>query len=124
MTRARPIAGEEALAEIAAAIGEDGATRLAQRLGGTTVSVPRAIGENHPLRVVLGAELADRLAAWCGGSRLSVPKQVERRARVIALRRTGSLTVAAIALETGYSERHVYRLLSEHDDRQMDLFGE
>ena len=112
------------MAELAEAIGEDGARVLARRFGGTTVYVPRKVGEHHPLHVVLGEETAERLASWCGGSRVNIPKQPERQARVRELRREGALTVAGIAIETGYSERHVYRLLSEDDDRQPDLFDE
>lgn len=110
------------MVELVSVIGEDAARRLAQRFGGTTVYVPRTIGEHHFLRAVLG-DAAEQLAQWSGGARVSIPKQPERQARVRALRRAGALTVAAIALETNYSERHVYRLLKESDDRQLDLFG-
>lgn len=119
------------MAELIGAIGEKAARALARHFGGTTQYVPRQIGEHHPLRAVLGDD-ADKLAKWCGGSRLNIPKQPERRARVRDLRRAGSLTIAGIALETGFTERHVYRLVkerddrapSEPDDRQLDLFGE
>ncbi|WP_374410637.1 hypothetical protein [Novosphingobium colocasiae] len=123
MTQARRSTGDDAMEELAGAIGTEGARQLARHFGGTTVSVPRTIGDHHPLRAVLG-DTADVLARWCGGARLSIPKRPERQTRVRELRRAGALTIAGIALETGYSERHVYRLLSERDDRQMDLFGE
>lgn len=113
------------MAELAGAIGEDAARQLARRLGGTTVYVPRNVGEHHLLRAVLEDEVVAKLIEWCGGSRLNVPKQPERQARVRELRRAGALTVASIAIETGYSERHVYRLLRDQgDDRQPDLFDE
>ena len=121
--QAQPSAADSAMAELAGAIGADAASLLARRLGGTTIYVPRQIGDNHPLRAVLG-ETADKLAKWFGGSRVNVPKQPERQARVRELHRAGALTIAGIAIETGYSERHVYRLLSERDDRQLDLFDE
>lgn len=118
-------AGSDALAQIEAAIGAESAGELARRFGGTTVYVPREIGEHHPLRVALGAATAEKLAAWCGGSRLNVPKRPERHARVRQLHRAGSLTIAGIALETGYSERHVYRLIQGEADRdQLELFPE
>lgn len=112
------------MAELASAIGDDAARLLAERFGGTTISVPRTIGEHHPLHVVLGADLARRVAQYYGGSRVYIPKQAHRRARVLELHRKRSLTIAGIAVETGYSERHVYRLLGERDERQADLFGE
>ncbi len=111
------------MAELADAIGEDAARELARRFGGTSLYVPRMVGDNHPVCVALGRSAADRLAAWCGGSAVAIPKQAERRARVRELRRAGKVTVAGIALETGFSERHVYRLLRADDDaRQPGLF--
>lgn len=118
------VPGDEAFALIVDAIGSDAAISLARKFGGTTLYVPREIGPADPVRLVLGEASANKLAAYCGGSRLYVPKRPERRARVHQLHRAGALTVAAIAVETGYSERHVYRLLSEHDDRQLDLFDD
>lgn len=125
MTRPHRVPGMDAMAELACAIGADAARQLARALGGTTVYVPRKIGQHHPLRAMLGEEATGKLAEWCGGSRLNIPKQPERQARVRELRRAGALTIAGIAIETGYSERHVYRLLRENDDdRQPDLFEE
>lgn len=125
MTSARRIAGDDAMAELASAIGEEAARLLARRFGGTTVYVPRNnVGEHHFLRVLLGDNAFDKLAQFYGGSRVNVPKQPERQARVRELRKAGALTIAGIAVETGYSERHVYRLLSERDDRQLDLFND
>ncbi len=131
----KALPGQDALAQIAAAIGREAAFALAKRLGGTTVYVPRTIGEHHPLRAAIGQSAADKLASWCGGSRLDVPKRLHRHAWVRALARQGTLTIAAIAIETGYSERQVYRLLNDgaaerqadeidgFDDRQADLFS-
>lgn len=124
MTSARRTGGEDTMAELAAAIGDEAARLLARRFGGTTIYVPRSIGEHHPLRVVLDKEGADKLAQWCGGSRVNIPKQAERRTRVRELRRAGALTIAGIAIETGFSERHVYRLLGDDDERQPGLFDE
>lgn len=122
MTALRPIAGEAALQELVEAIGLDAAHALARRFGGINQYVPHAIGDNHPLCVALGRDAAERLSAWAGGCTIAVPKQAERRARVLALRRR-ALTTAQIAAETGYSQRHVFRLLSEEEEaRQPGLF--
>jgi AraC-like DNA-binding protein len=119
MTRA----GDEALAEIADAIGLEAAMALALRFGGTRLCVPKVIGEHHPIRVALGKEVADKLAEWAGGGSLDVPKQAARRARVHDLHRKGALTIQQIAIETHYTERHVYRLLrATRDDCQLSLF--
>ncbi|WP_294236638.1 helix-turn-helix domain-containing protein [uncultured Sphingomonas sp.] len=108
--------------EIADAIGEAAARDLARQFGGTGLYVPRTIGSHHPICVAIGRDAADRLAAWAGGSAISIPKQAELRARVLEMRKR-SLTIVQIARETGYSERHVYRLLREEDDyRQPQLF--
>lgn len=122
--RRRP-AGDDAMDKIAAAIGADAARALARLFGGTSLYVPRAMGEHHPICAAIGREAADRLAAWTGGSALVVPKQPERRARVHELRQGGKLTIAAIAVQTSFSERHVYRLLSdEAGERHRDLFDD
>lgn len=121
----KPLPGEEAMRELAGVVGDAAATALARRFGGTSVYVPRTIGDHHPLCVMLGRQAADRLAAWTGGQSIAIPKRPERRARVIALRRQRALTIQQIARETDYSERHVYRLLRDHEDaRQPDLFDD
>ena len=112
-----------ALGAIAAAIGDEAAHVLAEHFGGTTVYVPREVSENHDLCLKLGADIANKIASWYGGSRLDVPKRAHRHAVVRQLARAGNLTRAGIARKTGYSERQIYRLLSEEsDDRQPDLF--
>ena len=117
-----PIAGEAALQELVEAIGLDAAHALARRFGGINLHVPRAIGEHHPIYLAIGRDASERLSAWTGGTMIAVPKQAERRARVHALRRR-ALTTAQIAAETGYSQRHVFRLLSEAEEaRPPGLF--
>lgn len=116
-------AGDVAWADIVFAIGDDAGRQLARLFGGTSLYVPRVIGDHHPICAAIGREAADRLAAWTGGGSLSVPKQAERRERVRALRQSGGLTIGQIAVQTAFSERHVYRLLREEaDERQPSLF--
>ncbi|MCX7283647.1 MAG: hypothetical protein NTX28_06315 [Novosphingobium sp.] len=131
MTRTA-LPGAEAFAQIAQAIGGEAAFALAKRYGGTTQYVPREIGPEHHLWQQLGIDAATKLAEYYGGTRLSVPKGAQRRSWVRQLARGRALTITAIAMETGYSERQVYRILSEGDseerhpdlvdDRQLDLF--
>lgn len=111
--------------ELAGVIGETAASDLARHFGGTSVYVPRVVGNHHPVCVAIGRAAADQLAAWAGGGTISIPKQPERRARVLALRAKGALTIPQIARETGYSERHVYQLLRDEDSaRQPGLFDD
>lgn len=125
MRAGRALAGDDAMAELVDAIGAEAARRLAQAFGGTSIYVPCVVGDHHPILATVGREAADRLAAWAGGSALGIPKQAERRARVQALHRAGALTVAQIARETSFSERHVYRMLCEDADaRQPGLFDD
>ena len=119
----RILPGDEALSTIAGAIGHDAARKLTASFGGTRLYVPRQIGDHHPICVALGREGADRLADYCGGSPLSIPKQAARRERARQLLTGRSLTIAQIAVETDYSERHIYRMQREaEDDRQPRLF--
>lgn len=123
MKAERSLPGDQALVAIAEAVGLPLALRLSAAFGGTRLYVPRVIGDHHPICVALGRADADVLAAFSGGGPLDVPKQAARRQRVRQLLSARSLTIAQIAVETSYSERHVYRLLSEDsDDRQPSLF--
>ena len=96
-----------------------------QRLGGTRIYVPAAIGANHPIAVAIGMAAAARLASHFGGFTLDLPKAFLRRQRVLELRRTTSMTAAEIARATDYSERHVFEILANErvDDGQLDLFA-
>ncbi|MEE4153234.1 MAG: hypothetical protein V2I27_03665 [Erythrobacter sp.] len=119
-----PLPGDEAFAELVDAIGEEAAKALALHYGGTKLYVPLTVGEHHPIRAIVGEEAAERLVEWAGGGSVSIPKQAARRARVRDLHQKGALTIQRIAMETAYSERHVYRLIeAERDDRQLGLFG-
>lgn len=117
------LAGDEALADLVEAIGDELAMKLAGHFGGTRQYVPRKIGDHHPLAVALGVEGAARLAAWAGGGSIDIPKQAARRHKVRTLLSRGALTIAQIAVQTSYTERHVYRLKkAERDDAQPGLF--
>ncbi len=123
MNTVRSLPGDNAMAELIDAIGPVAARRLAECFGGTTQYVPRTIGDHHPICAAIGRADADRLAAWTGGTSIAIPKQAVRRARVRELRNNSGLTIAQIALQTSFSERHVYRLLGDvPDDRQASLF--
>lgn len=116
-------AGGEALAELAEAIGDELANRLADHFGGTRQYVPRTIGEHHPLAVALGVDGAAHLAAWAGGGSIDIPKKNKRRQEALTLLSRGALTIAQVAVQTSYTERHVYRIQkAERDNSQPSLF--
>lgn len=108
----RRIAGQGAMDELASVVGEGASHDLARVYGGTSLYVPRAIADDHALCLLIGREASERLSAWTGGLTIAIPKQIERRARVLEQGRNG-MGKAQIALATGFSERHVYRLLKE-----------
>lgn len=125
MTAARRIPGDDAMAELAAVVGEAAAGELARRFGGTGLYVPRTIGDSHPIAAAVGGEIAAALAGWAGGSTLTIPKQPARRAQVLDLHRRSSLTVRQIARQLSYSERQVHRILRDAEDHaQPDLFDQ
>ena len=117
------IAGDDSYALLCEAVGESAAAKLALHFGGIRLYVPRAPGEHHPIMAALGPDDAQRVVAWAGGGSFDVPKQAARRDRVRQLRSRGTLTTTQIALETGYTERHIYRLArADRDDNQLSLF--
>jgi len=117
------LAGEGALAELAEMIGEEFAHKLADYFGGTRQYVPRVIGEHHPLAVALGPDGAARLAAWAGGGSIDIPKKNKRREEAVSLLSRRTLTIAQVAVQTSYTERHIYRLQrAERDQSQPGLF--
>ena len=126
--------GSLAFADLISAIGIEGALALARKHGGTAIYIPSKASAGAKLRASIGDELVAKLMAFGAGSRLLVPKRPARHFRVWKLHVERALTIAEIAVETGYSERQVYRILSQpfelaastgspaSDDCQLDLF--
>ena len=80
----------------------------------------RLPGPDVGTRAEQSQPLHDALCHWTGNA-----KQAARRQRVSQLHSRGTLTIAQIALETSYTERHVYRLLkTDRDTAQLSLFDE
>lgn len=110
--------------EVAAVVGSAAAVQLCKAFGGTTLYVPKALRDDHPIIAAIGREAAESLSRNFTGENLALPKMARRRAQVIALAQRGDLTQAQIALATDYSERHVNSILSEsRDTRQLDMFA-
>lgn len=103
---------------LVAALGEDGAVFIAQRLGGQSVT-PTSL--SVAVQVVYGPNAATRLIAALPSAHetLYVPRSLdiarrgtaaEREAEIIRLARQG-MPRAQIAARTGLSTRHVRRVL-------------
>ncbi|WP_454887863.1 hypothetical protein [Sphingomonas oryzagri] len=106
--------GTDAAGRIVEAVGEEAAALLIDHFGGTSLYVPRRLGDDHPICLALGRQNAEKVAAWAGGSLFPVPKRDRQRElyeRVMQAKRDGKVTVAQIAREEGLSERQVYRIL-------------
>lgn len=107
--------------ELVSVIGRESARKLVETMGGLDLFVPEKIGPTHPLAKALGLDTARQLSAVFRRTRITIPVSRARRRRVREL--AGTMTRQQIALKTGYSERHVYRLLGEDGDTgQGDLF--
>lgn len=117
--------GSDTLEMLTLAIGREAAIALMKRFGGTELYIPKTIGPAHPIAVAIGCELAQKLADYVPvGDKVMIPKYPSRQRRVLELKAEGHLSNKAIATETDYSERHVYRLINPQarDDRQQELF--
>ena len=100
--------------ELLGLLGEEGLAALCAARGGRRAYIPCSIRPGHWLAELLGPEAAGRLAFQYGGCRIDVPSRppaASRDARIRELRAVGR-SVAAIAAETGLSERQVRRILS------------
>lgn len=99
--------------ELLELLGPEGLAALSKARGGRRIHVPSRIRAGHWLAELLGPEAAGRLAFRYGGCRIHVPSRPPaaiRSARIRELRAAGE-SVAAIASETGLSERWIYRVL-------------
>ena len=104
--------------DLAGLIGLPATLRLVEKWGGTMrLYVPRNIGPDHELARVLGLEAARALSSRYDGDYLpSVPRCADAlraaRDRALLRRRAEGASPAALALEFGLTERHVWRILS------------
>lgn len=115
--------GSRVLDDVAEVIGIDAATALARRFGGQRIYVPRDMGEHHPIAVAVGLDAARLLAEFYQTTELFIPIRARHVSLVHELARLDPPpTRAQIADRVGITERQVYRLLANDDQRQGDLF--
>jgi Mor family transcriptional regulator len=72
---------------------------------------------NRDLKIVAelcGTEVATKLLKELGGIQISIPQNGAKRVlQTYILKRYDGTNVKELAIDTGISERHVYRMLSE-----------
>lgn len=101
-------------AELADAIGEDGAEKLCRAVGGVSTYIPRTQPEGSPLCGVIGTERMRRLCSAFGGLRVTLPnrrRSEPSKVRIARLLESGKAP-GAIALEIGVTERYVRMIAS------------
>lgn len=118
--------------QVAAVIGSGDALKLCNRFGGTSLYVPHNVHEAHPIADAIGIDAAKLLSATFTGESLALPnisrrrETHNRRRRVLELSADRRMSAKAIALATGYTERHVHNIVGESggDPRQLKLFDD
>lgn len=104
--------------ELAHVIGRPLAEQLAGAWAGTALYIPKSIAAEHPIARTIGPTAAQALAAFAGGQWLKFPLPRRVRARVLELARARpKLKRSEIARRAGTTERHVYRVLREEEER-------
>ena len=101
-------------AELADAIGEDGAEKLCRAVGGVSTYIPRTQPEGSPLCGVIGMERMRRLCSAFGGLRVTLPnrrRSEPSKVRIARLLESGKAP-GAVALEIGVTERYVRMIAS------------
>ena len=101
-------------AELADAIGEDGAEKLCRAVGGVSTYIPRTQPEGSPLCGVIGTERMRRLCSAFGGLRVTLPnrrRSEPSKVRIARLLESGKAP-GAVALEICVTERYVRMIAS------------
>lgn len=115
------------LRQIADEAGLTAALKLAQAKGGTEIYVPRTVKAGHWLAELLGLEEARAICRLYAGENISVPlglsgaMQNARRTARQALDEGASVAQAARA--AGVTERTIYNLRREAEDRRAAAQG-
>ena len=108
--------------QVAAVIGSDLALQLCGRFGGTALYIPHKSLPDHPIAGAIGVDAAVLLSKEFTGETLTLPNISRQREMVIKHRRVreltaqGIMTAKQIALEVGYTERHVHNITGESGD--------
>lgn len=118
--------------QVAAVIGSPATLMLCERFGGINLYVPHNMHASHPIAEVIGIDAAKLLSAQFTGDYILLPnisrrrETHNRRREVLRLAAGRQMTAKAIALATGYTERHVHNILGESsgDPRQLKLFDD
>lgn len=105
------------LAQIADAIGVEGAEAIARKYGGTRLYVPVRMHASHPLSDLLGLDKARALSVAFGGQEhFDIPQAVAfkraKRDALICKDRGNGASVSELARKNEMSERNIRMILS------------
>ena len=112
------------LAAIAEETSLEVALKLSEHLGGRHWEIPKRPSPSSPLIKAVGEEAARTICERFGGggSKLYVLLRPGKRLEMRILRNRLGWSIASIAAHLRCSERSVYRVLGEDDDRQLPLW--
>lgn len=112
------------ISSLTALIGEDLIYVLSSKLAGRRVFIPKKLGADSPLAVVIGLDAAEKISHVYGGTAFDVPVSAGVRAKIVQLHEADHNNVA-IAAKLKITRRTVQRVLSNRRDKnQMRLFEE
>ena len=83
----RPRSNTDVFGELLPLIGEDALFKLLQQWGGQRIGVPRRVGPDTRLALVIGAENAAKMAREYGGGKIGLP--LAKPWRCLMMRRAG-----------------------------------
>jgi Mor family transcriptional regulator len=106
----------DVLAEVERRCGVAAALRLAHRLGGLSVYIPKRPPAWHPVAEAVGGDVLTALAQIRGGESITIPTGrrliAAQRDRAILERRSAGASIGDIAHDLGCCRRAVYLALA------------
>ncbi|WP_328184657.1 Mor transcription activator family protein [Marinobacter sp. OP 3.4] len=119
------------LKELIDVIGLEATQALVSVYGGTRLTVPAKMRDDHPLAELLGVEAARTLSQHYALERVDVPTgsaatKAARNRKMREEHQVEGISVRRLALRYRLTERRVWEILAESvpDDRQADMFNE
>ncbi len=105
------------LQEMSDIIGLEAVQALVSAYGGTLLTIPQKLPEDHPLAVLLGTEVAGKLSEHYALERVDVPRahfaRMHARNRRLCADHHAGESVRQLALQYRLTERRVWEILAE-----------
>lgn len=115
----------ESIRDIAETVGVEIAAALVEHFGGTRLYIPAKPKPHQAIVQKLEAEHLETLVSAYSGQEIDVPmhlfNEALARRRLVKSLRKKNRSINAIALEARCTERQVYAILAEGDDKQKQL---